>query len=161
MSELRIRNYQDGDQENVINLILPIQQQEFSISISRDDQPDLAAIPQFYQQGLGNFWVAVDNEDIIGTVALIDIGNQEVALRKMFVSKEHRGTKQGAAARLLQTVFEWAAVRGIRAIYLGTTAKFLAAHRFYEKNGFTRIGPEDLPKTFPLMKVDTVFYRWP
>ena len=44
-------------------------------------------------------------------------------------------------------------------IYLGTTDKFLAAHRFYEKNGFKRIQPELLPTQFPKMKVDSRFYR--
>jgi hypothetical protein len=44
-------------------------------------------------------------------------------------------------------------------IFLGTTAKFLAAHRFYEKNGFHEIGRDELPAAFPVMTVDTKFYR--
>ena len=48
--------------------------------------------------------------------------------------------------------------KGIREIYLGTTPKFLAAHRFYEKNGFAEIGKESLPEAFPIMSVDTKFY---
>jgi predicted N-acetyltransferase YhbS len=42
---------------------------------------------------------------------------------------------------------------------LGTTAKFLAAHRFYEKNGFREIAQTELPASFPVMTVDTKFYR--
>jgi RimJ/RimL family protein N-acetyltransferase len=34
-----------------------------------------------------------------------------------------------------------------------------AAHRFYEKNGFTRLAKHDLPKSFPLMAADTIFYE--
>jgi len=34
-----------------------------------------------------------------------------------------------------------------------------AAHRFYERNGFTRVGKEQLPAAFPLMKVDDTFYH--
>ena len=41
---------------------------------------------------------------------------------------------------------------------LGTTDKFLAVHRFYEKNGFRAVPPEDLPPEFPRMAVDTRFY---
>ncbi|MGO7422080.1 GNAT family N-acetyltransferase, partial [Rhizobium ruizarguesonis] len=44
--------------------------------------------------------------------------------------------------------------------FLGTTDKFVAAHRFYEKNGFTEIAKSALPRTFPLMAVDSKFYRY-
>jgi hypothetical protein len=39
-----------------------------------------------------------------------------------------------------------------------TTAKFVAAHRFYEKSGFAAIPKTDLPAAFPVMSVDTKFY---
>ena len=159
MSAISIREYVDDDKENVINVILPIQQQEFGIAITRDDQPDLANIPSFYQRGLGNFWVALDESEIIGTIALIDIGNHQAALRKMFVKKTHRGNAFGVAARLLAALLDWVEYHGIVSVYLGTTSKFLAAHRFYEKNGFARISQDMLPDTFPIMQVDTVFYR--
>ena len=34
-----------------------------------------------------------------------------------------------------------------------------AAHRFYEKQGFTLIDPAELPASFPRMAVDSRFYR--
>lgn len=43
-------------------------------------------------------------------------------------------------------------------VNLGTTTKFLAAHRFYEKKGFVEIPRETLPHAFPLMAVDIKFY---
>ncbi len=56
---------------------------------------------------------------------------------------------------------EWAGEHNISQIFLGTTEKFLAAHRFYERNGFVSIGKETLPDQFPLMSVDTKFYSYP
>lgn len=47
----------------------------------------------------------------------------------------------------------------LTAVYLGTTAKFLAAHRFYEKNRFDLVDAADLPQSFPRMAVDTRFYK--
>lgn len=38
---------------------------------------------------------------------------------------------------------------------LGTTGKFVVAHRFYEKHGFCEIPKHDLPSSFPPMAVDT------
>lgn len=76
---------------------------------------------------------------IQGTVALLDIGNDQGALRKMFVKEQYRGSVQGIARRLLRVLLDWCNLNDVREIYLGTTAKFLAAHRFYEKNGFSKI----------------------
>ena len=144
--------------DGVVAVILPIQQTEFEIPITLDGQPDLKDIPGFYQRGCGNFWVAIDGQEIVGTVALLDIGNGQAALRKMFVMATHRGAEQGVAKRLLDTLMTWCQARGVREVFLGTTAKFLAAHRFYEKNGFGEIARADLPAHFPVMVVDTRFY---
>lgn len=50
-------------------------------------------IEDFYQTGIGSFWVVVYNDKIVGTVSLLDLGDHQVALRKMFVDKEFRGAK--------------------------------------------------------------------
>ncbi|AFL49202.1 N-acetylglutamate synthase-like GNAT family acetyltransferase [Sinorhizobium fredii] len=155
---LQIRRFSAADEEGVIDLILPIQQEEFGIAVTAEDQPDLRAIPEFYQTGDGDFWVAAVGERIVGTLALKDIGGAEAALRKMFVASDFRGREHGVAARLLEALLAHAEQRKIEAIYLGTTEKFLAAHRFYEKNGFVEIARQDLPASFPVMGVDTKFY---
>lgn len=145
--------------QGVRDLIVPIQQDEFGIAITYDDQPDLQDIPGFYQNGTGNFWVALDGPQVVGTIALKDIGNHQAALRKMFVAPSHRGGDKGVAAELLQTLMGHARMTKIKDIFLGTTAQFLAAHHFYEKHGFAVIDPAELPDSFPRMAVDTRFYR--
>ena len=52
----------------------------------------------------------------------------------------------------------WARSHSVSVIYLGTTSKFHAAHRFYEKHGFTRIPAESLPENFPHFEVEDRFY---
>ena len=143
----------------VADLIVPIQREECAIDIGYDDQPDLQDIPAFYQNGTGNFWVALDGVRVVGCIALKDIGNQQGALRKMFVAASHRGTEKGIAQELLSTLLGHAKMAGLSEIYLGTTVQFLAAHRFYEKHGFELIEAADLPESFPRMEVDTRFYR--
>ena len=142
----------------VVAVILPIQQREFEIPITLDAQPDLRDIPGFYQRGCGNFWVAVEDGAVVGTLGMLDIGNGQAALRKMFVSATHRGPAHGTAKRLLDTLLDWCHAHAVREIHLGTTAKFLAAHRFYEKSGFREIPRAELPASFPVMVVDTKFY---
>src|SRR4029078_10000551 len=74
MQNILIAAYSDADQRGVVNVILPIQQQEFGIAIAEADQPDLANVKEFYQTGSGGFWVARSNDEIVGTVGLKDIG---------------------------------------------------------------------------------------
>lgn len=143
----------------VTAVILPIQQAEFGLPISLDDQPDLLDIDAFYRNGAGDFWVALDGDDVVGTIALLDIGQGRAALRKMFVRASHRGAEHGVAQTLLETLLDTARVRGISEVWLGTTSRFLAAHRFYEKNGFEEVAPSSLPVRFPVMAIDSKFYR--
>lgn len=157
---ISVREYSEPYKEEVVAHILAIQRDEFGIAISRADQPDLDAIETFYRTGAGNFWLALDGGRVVGTVALVDIGNRQAALRKMFVAAPYRGAPHNAAGLLLAALLAWARAKGLREIYLGTTARFLAAHRFYEKNGFAAIAQDDLPASFPVMKVDSKFYKF-
>lgn len=158
MDKIVIRPYAHDNKEDIIDLILNIQRNEFNVPITKEDQPDLNDISNFYQVGAGNFWVAIYNNEIVGTLSLLDIGSHQGALRKMFVKAAFRGSKYNIAKSLLQQLIIWSREHNIYNIYLGTTEKFLAAHRFYEKNGFVQIDKKGLPETFPIMKVDTRFY---
>lgn len=156
---IRIQTFRPEYSDGVVNVILLIQQKEFGIPITLDAQPDLHDIPGFYQHGDGNFWVALDDNRVVGTIAALDIGSRQVALRKMFVAASHRGRQPGVASSLLQTLIRWCHERDVREIFLGTTDRFLAAHRFYEKNRFVELTRGELPGAFPVMAVDSKFYR--
>lgn len=158
-ADVRIRAHAAGDEAGVRDLIVPIQRDEFGIAITYEDQPDLADVDGFYRRGAGEFWVAERDGAVVGTIALVDIGGGRGALRKMFVARDCRGPGLGVARRLLDTLLAHAADRGLSEIVLGTTDRFLSAHRFYEKSGFERIEAAALPAGFPRMAVDTVFYR--
>lgn len=155
---IQICEYNDSYQQGILQMILDIQQQEYNLPITAEAQPDLANIPAFYQQENGNFWAAVENGTVVGSIALKNIGNGNAVLRKMFVKKEYRGKELGVSRALLTHLIDWAREKQFSRIYLGTTPQFLAAHRFYEKNGFVEIGQEELPAEFPIMEVDKKFY---
>ena len=155
-----VEKYQQEHQEEVVDLIVKIQRTEYNIPITKEDQPDLLMIETFYQRGKGNFWVARCEEKVVGTIALLDIGNSQAALRKMFVHHEFRGSTFKTASLLLENALEWAQEQNVSTVFLGTTPQFLAAHRFYEKNRFTSIEMAELPKSFPLMEVDKKFYKY-
>lgn len=153
-----IRRFVPEDADMVQRLVLGIQREEFGVPVTLEEQPDLRDIPTYYQKGHGSFWVAVDGSEIVGTIGLLDIGHGQGALRKMFVARSHRGAAVGVGAALLRTCLEWAATVGMSEVLLGTTEQFRAAHRFYEKWGFSEISREALPAHFPRMRLDTKFY---
>jgi hypothetical protein len=96
-----------SSEEADVDCILPIQQSEFGIPISLEQQPDLVDIPAFYRRDNGNFWVALSGDEVVGTIALLDIGNRQGALRKMFVTAAWRGAAHGVGGRLLDTLLRW------------------------------------------------------
>ena len=157
---IEVYTYSDSYQQPIIDLILDIQRNEFGVPISLEAQPDLESIPSFYQKADGNFWVAIIENKVVGTIALLDIGNSRGALRKMFVHKDFRGKEFGVGQTLLNTLLEWAKQKNFKEILLGTTEKFIAAQRFYEKSGFIEIEKQLLPEEFPVMEVDVKFYRY-
>ena len=157
---LTIRPYEKRDQDHVNEMILWSQNVEFGVPVTIADQPDLLDVAGVYQQGAGNFWVALDGEVVVGSIGLLAYAPGEAALRKMFVQAAYRGADHGTAAALLATLLGWARQHEIRTICLGTVDVLRAAHRFYAKNGFVEIAKESLPPAFPRMPVDTKFYRY-
>lgn len=159
MTEFHVRACQPEDVEQIVSLILPIQQEEFGVAITLDDQPDLQNINNFYQKGLGNFFVALHGDNVIGTIALLDIGNNQGAMRKFFVHPNFRGSDKGTSGLLLSHLFKWCKEQHLSDLYLGTTLQFIAAQKFYLKNGFSEIVTSELPPNFPIMAVDKKFYH--
>lgn len=154
-----IARFHPGLEDQILALILPIQQQEFGVRITAEDQPDLRAIPEVYQGSGGDFWVGLSGGEVVATLGLIGFANAAGgggALRKMFVRADQRGS--GVAQALLDALLAHAAKARLPALALGTLAQMRAAHRFYERNGFSAIAPEALPEGFPRMPVDDRFY---
>ena len=155
---MHITPYDNHDTDPIVDLITTIQIAEFDVATSAEKQPDLRTIPDFYQQGLGNFWLAFEGDELVGTIAVKDVGEGICALRKMFVKKEYRGRERGIAAALMQTLLDWSGEKGVKEMYLGTVDVYHAAHRFYEKSGFTEVMRDEVPASVPFMDVDVKFY---
>ena len=158
-SSIEIKPLNNSHCEQIIDIIIPIQQIEFNVPVTLEGQPDLLDIETNYDQTGGIFLGAFYNDVLVGTIAIINIGNNAGALRKMFVRKEYRGKEFGTAQLLLNELLAYCKEKQINSVYLGTVDMLKAAHRFYEKNNFTQLAKTDLPKSFPLMGADNIFYE--
>jgi putative acetyltransferase len=159
---IQIKPYISDYQPQVIDLILGIQQGEFGIPITIADQPDLLTVETFYQTGRGNFWCAIaETGQVVGTIALIDVGQGFGTIRKMFVHADYRGRDLAVATQLLETLETHATETGMETLYLGTLDILKAAQRFYARNNYTLIDATELPEAFPRMRLDNRFFKKP
>ncbi len=155
---MKVITFTKKHNQEVADLVLDIQQNEFNVPVTLVGQPDLLDVQSFFQKDKGNFWVAISNGKVVGTIGLIDCGDGVGCLRKMFVHHKFRGTETGTARKLLAELENWAVKKGFKSIYLGTIERLDAAIKFYLKNGFSPIEMENLPASFPKMAVDTHFF---
>lgn len=113
-------------------------------------------IVDLYSLPNNKYWVAIDNEKVIGTIGLIKLTNKNILLKSMFVDMKYRG--YGISNLLLETITYWAIQNKCKHIFLGTMTQFTAGQRFYEKNKFEICNKSKLPKDFVQNTLDTVFY---
>lgn len=156
----RIQPFESKYQADVIALIEKIQVGEFDLPIEEGQRKELRSIAHSFQKDKGNYWIALLNEKVIGTIAVIDIGHHAFELRDVFLDKDYRGGSRGFAKQLLDTVFAWSKAHDVTTLYLGTTLRFRAAHRFYEKHGFREIARLEMPPYCQPMECDEKFYRF-
>lgn len=154
---MKIQPIQNEYENEIVDLILNIQQKEFNVPVTLEDQPDLLDIHNFYFKPGGTFLGAFIDGKLVGTIALVKFNAEAGAIRKMFVKKEYRGKEFQIAQQLLEQLIDYSKQNGIKDLYLGTVSLLQAALRFYEKNNFITIPKESLPVDFPLMRPDNVF----
>lgn len=87
---VEIKAVDDSYTNQITQLILNIQQNEFNIAISIEDQPDLLAIEDFYIAKGGHFFGAFLDDELVGTIALVKFDEHSGAIRKMFVKRISR-----------------------------------------------------------------------
>lgn len=158
-NKITIEDLNNSHSKAIIGLILPIQQIEFNVPVTLDGQPDLLDIEGYYINQGGGFWGAFLNENLVGTIALINTDHKAAAIRKMFVKKEFRGKELLISQQLLDTLKKYCMEKKINNLFLGTVDILKAAHRFYEKNGFERLTKDQLPDYFPAMMGENVYYH--
>ena len=80
------------------------------------------------------FYCLLDDEKIIGTVALKKIDDYTVELKALYLDKAYRGQHLGS--RLVKVAIDEARKLGFKSIVLDSMSKYKEALRLYEKCGF-------------------------
>ena len=150
---VKIRPFQKGDSNKVIEFISDIIVNEFKFKLEFDTlDSDILAIDESYNKSNGScFWVAetVVNDDhysntqqkekILGTTAVRNLKQFESTceLKRMYVLRDFR--RLGVGQKLLDTAIDFAKSVGYSRIVLDSSKALHAARALYLKNGFVDI----------------------
>jgi GNAT superfamily N-acetyltransferase len=134
VEHVKIRPYAPTDQTGFAHLVARVLA-EYGFNVDAILEADLKH-PETRYQGM---WVAVHDDNVIGSVAVRLLDDGKVAeLKRMYLQREHRGRGLGRA--LLNHAVHWAEHRGCRSIVLDTSTAMTAAQHLYESAGFARTG---------------------
>ena len=102
----------------------------------------------------GEILLACQDEQVIGCVALIVLGEGEFELAKMGVRPEAQG--RGVGRNLIQAAIKMAQGRGARRLYLETNSQLRPALKLYADAGFVDVqGPPS-----PYARADVQMELW-
>lgn len=133
----KIEKYEECYKTQLIDFITEILVEEFGFEEFREKLKN----SEFCDNKDKFNWIAVDKDKkIIGTITLERKDDSEAFLRKLYVSKEYRGT--GLAKELFDSFLDFAKSKKYKRITLGTYENLNRAIKFYIKNGFKEFEKE-------------------
>lgn len=98
---------------------------------------EMAHFPRKYEEPEGAFFVAVDDDRVIGCVGLKKIGEKVCEMKRLFVKDEYKGL--GVGKRLIETAIEEARVKKYEKMRLDTLKRMDRALELYKRYGFNEI----------------------
>ena len=145
---ITISQFEDKYTQDVIDLVLHFQNDGTRPIVTVNDQPDMLNITHEYINKGGNFWIAKDNERLIGSIGIMPYSDQIAVLKKFFVYEDYQGDPHHMGRRLYAHLLSFAKEKNFETILLDTPYNTERAHKFYEKAGFIKVTEDMLPIKF-------------
>ncbi len=102
---------------------------------------EIAHLPGIFTPPRGRFFVALDDEQVVGCVALKPISQHTGELKRMYVKPAYRGQRIGW--RLVETLIAAARAIGCTKVILDSHRTMTRAHNVYQGLGFEIVLPPD------------------
>ena len=139
---MKIRRFQPSDSKEVIDLITSVMRTEFP-----DDQKvfpvdDLKEITHHYGNKGEQFFVAVEDDKIVGTVGVKREDERSALLRRIFVKPEFRG--RGIGSGLVMQAISFCRENGYELIVFKSTSRMQRAIQLCQRSGFSEKAKVDL-----------------
>ena len=131
---VEIRKFKSGDEQAVETLITGIMNEEFPQTKDAYPSEDLRDIPRVYGKSGEAFFVATNQNHIVGTVAIKREDDRTALLRRIFVVPTHRNQRIGV--RLIEHAIDFCKQTGYEEVVFKTSSKMDKAIRLCENKGF-------------------------
>jgi GNAT superfamily N-acetyltransferase len=112
---------------------------EYAMTFDLEDfDRDLQDIPEHYAGQRGAFWVLLDGDRVVGTVAVAPKDGTTAELKRLYLLSAYRGAGHGR--RLVEEVIAWTRAAGYPSLVAWSDVRLGTAHQVYCRVGFRRIG---------------------
>lgn len=155
---ISIIQFKDCYTQDVIDLVLHFQNDGTRPLVTVNDQPDLLNIKESYINAGGDFWIAIDNDKLIGSIGIMPYSKEIAVLKKFFVYEGYQGEPFHLGQKLYAALLSFAKEKGFTTILLDTPYNTVRAHKFYEKAGFKKLDENELPLKFSHPYKDCDFF---
>ena len=136
MTEITHRRAQNSDTEAILNILKAIFK-EYEIDLPDNYSfADVENIEGQYLNTSGEFIVLLKKQNIIGFFALLPSDNNQVELKRLYLTANERGN--GLGKYLLNMAIKLAKESGYSLLFLETASKFIEAVTLYRKFGFKK-----------------------
>ncbi len=137
---ITISEYTASDQKGAKQVVLN-GLKDFGFEYHETWDLDLEDPKKHYIDRGGMFFVLKDDGKIVGTVAIINKGNNIAELKRLYVNKEDQG--KGLGSKLFDAVITYCKEHGFIKLEFETNKKFTKAHVLYQKRGFKTINEDE------------------
>ncbi|OGG26334.1 hypothetical protein A2960_05555 [Candidatus Gottesmanbacteria bacterium RIFCSPLOWO2_01_FULL_39_12b] len=128
-----LREFGKSDQPKVKEFILGVLR-EFGFDHNLDLDFNLENPDKYYKNVGGIFYLLENNGEIIGTIAVKNIGNKKAEIKRLYINKDYRG--QGLGLKLFDRALQFSKDSGFQSAKLDTWVRFKTAFSLYKKRGF-------------------------
>ena len=136
MQGITYRRALNSDFEAIQN-ILKATFKEYEINLPDNYSfSDVENLEEEYLNATGEFIVLLREKNIIGFFALLPTNNNQIELKRLYLTASERG--KGLGKFILNLALRIATKSGYYRIHLETTSKFVEAVSLYRKYGFTK-----------------------
>lgn len=143
----------------IVDLVNFCQNIEAGLGLTMAEQYDLFEIEDHYQKVGGEFWTAIDNDKIVGTISLLPLNDTTAVLKKFFTYPDYRGQPEYLGKKLYAKFIDFAKQHNFKTIVLDSPGSQHRAHHFYENQGFTEVSESDLTVSWSYPHSNSKFFQ--
>jgi len=132
--EILIRRSRPGDASYVSHLHMTLYQKDYGFRGIFEYYVMKGMAEFLNDRAGGELWVAVIDDRIVGSIAIVRVDDATAQLRWFIVSHDHQGA--GIGKRLMNEAMAFCGGQGYERVYLWTIDILEAARKLYGQHGF-------------------------